>query len=96
MVSTYSTSEEKRDCWKVVYWDIRIQKGESLCLGHLIKRFLSDENGEVDAIEMRCNQPKVGLSKIIFLMLGFSKFMILSIVPLEVLSLREKSGITKL
>ena len=40
------------------------KRSKSLCIGQFMKQFLKDENGDVDAIEMRCLKPKVGLSTV--------------------------------
>lgn len=71
-------------------------RSRRLCIGQILKRFLKDENGDVDAIEMRCLKPKVGLSTIMedtpdhLPDIGIFKIHDVIGGPLEVLPLRGK------
>ena len=65
----------------------------------LMKQFLKDENGDVDAIKMRCLKPRAGLSTVIentpdirdhLHDIGFFKIQDAINTPFEVLPLRVK------
>ena len=72
------------------------KRSRRLCLGQLMKRFLKDENGDVDTIEMRCLKPRVGLSTVMedtpdhLPDIGIFKIQDVIDGPLEVLPLRVK------
>ena len=71
--------EKLRNCWKglapptkeanvIGRWYAAIyttKKTKGLYIGRLLKRFLKDEDGAVDSIQLHCLKPKVGSSTIL-------------------------------